>query len=223
MFKSMLALTCAVAGLATVPHAGRGAALRLKEEEIFVEYTASANEAVIKVKGESEASLEQLEMRAPGGAIVLSVRAPEGRALSITGFAFDLLESDPLTVLQAYAEGTYEMRGRTVLGRTVAGEATLSHLLPAPPVITYPRSGDVHVAANGLTVTWLPDASATGGYQVMLEQNDNDGLSVRMPPGSTSLRVPDGVLRPGVRTLVEVGAIGEGGNCTLVEVPFRVE
>jgi len=68
-----------------------------------------------------------------------------------------------------------------------------------------------------MTVSWIPDPDARA-YRVILEQNDNDGLIVTLPPGSHNFQVPDGVLDSGMETQVEVGVVAHNGNCTLVEV-----
>jgi hypothetical protein len=75
------------------------------------------------------------------------------------------------------------------------------------------------VPTTGLTLLWQNDPQALG-YTVILEQDDNDGLSVEMPAGSSSLVVPDGFLKSGTETLFEIAAHGPNGNRTILETKF---
>jgi len=226
MYKPILIASGAILGMAAAKPVARPAQImpvvHLKEEAMIVEYTASANEAVIKVRAESETGLQRVELCLPDGSTAVKLESAPGHPLAVWGFEFELLEADPVTVLGAYAAGTYDFRGRSVLGNSVVGNVTFSHELPPAPVITYPRNGALHVPANGLTVTWVPDPTAVS-YRVGVEQGDRDGLIVELPAGTSSLRVPDGLLRPRTRTFVEVGAVAANGNCTIVEIPFHVE
>ena len=134
-----------------------------------------------------------------------------------------MLESRETTLqplFDIYPEGTYTLRARSMDGRPVLGRAKFSHQLPAAPQILFPQEGDADVPVTGLQVRWNADPSAAR-FRVVLEQGDNDGLQVELPAGTTSMVVPDGVLRSGTETLVEVGAVGANGNCTLVEVSFQ--
>jgi hypothetical protein len=194
--------------------------LRLKEERMTLEYTATADEAVVIMEAESEIPLDRLEIRDPRGARVLEMRAQGGHPLAVSGFSIESAELDGSSILDAFGEGTYTMRARSLDGRPVEGGARLVHgLLPAP-VVLYPLDGDDAVPSEDLEIRWMPDARATA-YRIVLEQNENDGLRVDLPPGSDSFRVPNGLLQPSTETLVEVGVVAPNGNCTLVE--FSVE
>ena len=86
--------------------------------------------------------------------------------------------------------------------------------------ITWPVNGSAGVPTSGLTVNWQAEA-ATTGFHVILEQNENDGLSVFLPADARSLQIPDGVLAKGTRTLLEIATLAENGNRTVVEVRFE--
>ena len=200
----------------------RHATARLKEERIFIEYTANLNEAVVKMEAESEAGLRTVEVLGPSGAKALSIRAQQLGGRSIAGFNVETHETTLSELLQTYGEGRYPMRAVTEQGALALGSAVLSHELLPAPLITYPLEGMVGVPTKGMTLTWEP-MEAAAGYTVVLEQNDNDGLVAQMPAGSSSFQVPDGFLLPGTETMAEVIVIAPSGNCSLIEVSFMTE
>lgn len=215
-------LACVVAAGGWQRHREDVPALRLKEEQMTLEYTASADEAVIKLKAESERSLGDVEILSPTGECVLRLSVEGTGELALSGFVVETAEAPPLELTRLYPEGFYDLRARSTDGEPVVGLASLSHVLLPEPVIHYPREGMVDVPSRDLTVSWAPDPAAVG-YRVMLEQGDNDGLAVELPKGSRSFQVPPGVLRPRTRTMLEIGAIAPGGNTTLVEVSFETQ
>lgn len=190
----------------------------LKEEKIVIELTTGVDEAVVIVEAEAEVGLERVDVYEPSGAALLGLDASRTGGRALQGFVVETRESDLSTLLQQYPEGVYELRARTVDGAVLSGSARLDHALPPRPVLLYPFEGAVDVPRN-LTVLWLADPSAAG-FHVVLEQGENDGLSVFLPPGTSSFTVPSGVLAPATDTLVEVAVIAANGNRTLTEVEF---
>ena len=196
-------------------------ALRLKEERMIVEYTASANEAVVLVEAESEAVLGRVEVRGPRGNPVLALRAGRGQDRGLAGFSGFLVESQEselVQLLSTWGAGDYDLLAWTVDGQEVLGRATLHHALPRAPEVVYPSEGAMGVPTDPV-VSWVPDPSAEA-YVVVLEQDENDGLTVRLEGGTGSFQVPAGVLRPATETQLEVAAVDPNGNRTLVEVLF---
>jgi hypothetical protein len=191
----------------------------LKEERAFIEYTPQHGEAVVVFEAESEVGLQRVEVRSPQGDSALSLRSTSVGGRSISGFVVETTEAPLPDVLAAYAEGRYDIVARTHSGHAAVGSALLVHALLDQPAITYPAAGARGVSTSGLTVTWAADPLASG-YTVILEQDDNDGLTIELPPGSSSLVVPEGFLQPATETLLEVGVIGPNGNRTVTEVPF---
>lgn len=191
----------------------------LKEERAFIEYTPQHGEAVVVFEAESEVGLQRVEVRSPHGASALSLRATSVGGRSISGFVVETTEAPLPDVLAAYAEGRYDIIALTHGGHAAVGSALLVHALLDQPVITYPAAGARAVPTSGLTVTWAADPLASG-YTVILEQDDNDGLTIELPPGSSSLAVPEGFLQSATETLLEVSVIGPNGNRTVTEVPF---
>ena len=193
--------------------------LRLQEEQMILEYTATEDVAVVIVEAQAGVGLDRVEIRDPSGVPVFELLAPGRQGLSLQGFLVETRESGIASLYATYDEGVYQLRARAVDGRPVLGSAVFSHELPAPPVVVFPSEGATDVPTKDLRVAWDPDPQAQG-YRVVLEQDENDGLTVVLPEGSGSFQVPDGFLAPGTETLLEVGAIGSNGNCTLVEVTF---
>lgn len=226
MHKSTITLTAlALAALGVpnqegrrpLPYEDERPPLRLKEERMTLEYTATADEAVILVEAESEESLGRIEMRSPRGAPLLKMATNHARGFALQGFMVETKELSGEEFFKTYEAGIYDLRAMTTDGRQALGSAVLSHHLPRPAIITYPVDGSL--APTDMTVTWMPDPDAAG-YQVVLEQGESDGLIARLPADSNSFQVPPGILLPGVESHVEVGIVGDNGNCTLVEVQF---
>jgi len=193
--------------------------LLLKEEQMFIEYAAHNGETVMIMSAESEVPLGVVEVRNPLGGKVLQLGVATHRGHSVQGFDVETSETTKEKLFQTYAEGLYELRALALDGTPAIGRAVLSHDLLAPTVVTYPVEGAVNVPTTGLTLTWEADTEAAG-YQVVLEQDENDGLSVSLPAGTTHFEVPNGYLASGTVTQFEIGAIGYNGNRTLVEVVF---
>jgi hypothetical protein len=204
---------------APAPAQEDAAELGLKEERMIIEYSAAAQEAVVLIEAESEEALASVSVLGPGDASVLELLgAGEGKSLALSGFVVESRELAPQDLFALYPEGAYDMRARSTGGRLLLGNAQLSHRLLAEPALLYPPDGATNVPPD-LTVGWISDPLAIG-YQVVLEQGENDGLVVKLPAGSSSLQVPPGVLAPGKASHVEVGAIEASGNLTLVESYF---
>ncbi len=192
----------------------------LQEERMIIEYSAATDEAAVIVEAESEEALASVVVLGPNDVSVLELRSSrDGLDLAISGFVVERREMSTEVLFETYREGTYTMQAMSADGRSARGSAVLSHdLLPAPTLL-YPPNGTSNVPTD-LIVGWISDPQALGGYQVVLEQDENDGLTARLPAGTSSFQVPEGVLSPGKESHVEVGAIGSNGNITLVESFF---
>jgi len=118
---------------------------------------------------------------------------------------------------------------------TATGTATLSHTIPAGPVIKTPAQG-AEVRANvDLVIAWNPvTTSVTGGsvtithYELIVEREDqpehagfgSETFDVHVPASVTSLRVPHEFLQPGTDYKFEVLAIDGGGAQTITQSTF---
>jgi len=222
MFKATIALAAVslAAFGAERPYQEMRPTLRLKEEKMSIEYTATANEAVIVVEGESETALESVEILMPDGMTMLELHSKSGGPAAFSGFVLETQESTVDDLIAHYGEGRYDVRARAMDGAPVLGGASLSHALLPPPVVLYPYEGAIGVPSGDLKIFWIPDPAATA-YTVSLEQGENDGLTVRLPADSKSLHIPKGILFPDTETQLEIGVTGANGNRTLVEIEFR--
>jgi hypothetical protein len=172
---------------------------------------------VLQVKAESDVGLERVEVRGRNGVPIVTLTARPD--FPIEGFTVETVPTSPATLLSAHSEGLYDLRARALGGNPVLGTAVLSHQLLREPVLLFPFEGALDVPTSGLQVSWVPDPGAIA-YQVGLEQDDADGLTVELPAGTSSFLVPEGILAPATETHVEIGAVAPSGNITLVEASF---
>jgi hypothetical protein len=222
MYTSVVAAALIALPFPATPNtADGGGVARLKEARIAAEFTAGSGEVALVVSAEGETGLDSVEIRDPSGLRVAGLASgTRGRSLGLYGFRLEVAETNRATFFATYPPGPYEIRARTRDGRTAIGTARLAHSVPLPPIAVYPRDGELDVPSSGLSIRWLTDPD-TAHYQVGLEEGETDLLAVRLGAGTGSFTVPDGVLAPGHRYKLEIGAVGSEGNCTFREVWFR--
>ena len=190
------------------------------EESITIEWNPG-HEAVVRIAVDSEDDLARVQILRPDGRTLGDFDSRDRLQRGLAALEIELREPDLASLFASYAEGRYALRAATVDGRMALGSAILSFDLPPEPRIAHPRPGSV-VPGSNLVVVWQADPEAVG-YELQLEQSENDGLRVRLPPTRTSFQVPDGVLAPGEETSLEIAAIGRNGNRTVVEVVFTTQ
>lgn len=219
MARCELLLALVAGSVAGVPNEEDPTPLRFKEERLVIEFTASADEAALVMSAESEVPLGRVELSDQRGRIALRLQAGNGRDLSLSGFRVESRESTLDELLATFPPGRYGFAGRTAEGKVILGSAALQHDLARPAQILWPVEGATAVPTEGLVVSWEGDPSAAG-FHVMLEQGDNDGIAIQVPPGTESLAIPGGILESGAETLLEIATISASGNRTLYEVQF---
>ncbi len=219
MARCELLLALVAGSVAGVPIEDDPTPLRFKEERLVIEYTASADEAALVMSAESEVPLGRVELSDPRGRIALRLQAGDGRDLSLSGFQVESRESTLDELLATYPPGRYGFGGRTAEGKVILGAAALQHDLPRPAQILWPVEGATDVPTEGLIVSWEGDPSAVG-FHVILEQGENDGIAIQVPPGTDSLAISGGILESGTETQLEIATISASGNRTLYEVQF---
>jgi hypothetical protein len=177
-------------------------------------------EVVFEVKGGDD-GLTSLTVTAPDGRTVLSARSPDSSTMGVRQYRFESPEPTDTARLQAaYPEGAYTFAGATAAGARYAGEATLSHRLPAAPAVLTPADEAEGVPVRGLRVTWTP-APDVAAHVVTIEQPDlGFELTVTLPGSATSFAVPDGVLQPGNGYTLAIGTVQADGNASFVETSF---
>jgi hypothetical protein len=180
----------------------------------------------------------------PNGRAVLDI-TPRGELFNL-GMAAEFFESrePPLEEFSvadleaAFPEGRYTVRGESVDGKTLTGEATFTHDVPAAPEITAPQLVEEPEQAEAGTgvpieemvaawneVTETVDGGSVNitGYQVIVtkeEAEDPHGFSrpiydVHVPPTVTELTVASEFLEPDTVYELEVLALEESGNQTI--------
>ncbi len=103
-------------------------------------------------------------------------------------------------VLARLPEGTYTFTGEMVGGDTQEIVATLTHAIPADPVLTSPSEGATDVDPDDTLVQWedmttdiAGNALTIVGYEVIVATKGGSGVSAGLrPPGVQYLRAGDG-------------------------------
>ncbi len=188
--------------------------------EMIVEWTPG-QEAVVRISAESEEELESIQVFHSDGQKLVDLDARNSVQSGLSSLEIELREPTLERLFKNFAEGSYDIRAATVSGKLALGNAKLSFDMPPPPLIVHPQPGQL-VKASGLTVSWWSDGDVES-YELQVEQGEDDGLRVKLPPALTSFQVPHGFLAPGTETSVEVVAIGANGNRTVAEVLFMTQ
>jgi Fibronectin type III domain len=210
----------ATAGRATIP---------LEDATMIIEVNSTDGDAGLQVFLDGE-PWRSVEVRSPDGRKILAVGAKgELRHLGLTELFSESNEPSfddvPLEeFLALFPEGEYAFSGTTVEGDRLTGTATLSHEIPAGPVIVSPEDGAV-VSPDALVVEWEPVTEPAGidvaGYQVIVEREDPlRAFQVTLPSTETSVTVPSEFLEAATDYKVEVLAIEANGNQTITEHSF---
>jgi hypothetical protein len=142
-------------------------------------------------------------------------------------------ESTLEELFELFPEGTYRFRVTTSEGDPIESEATLSHVIPAPPAIVAPEEGSVLDASSPVVIEWervdepilpgLGDVEIVG-FQVVVEREDPAPLVVftaDLSADTTAARVPPQFLQPGASYKFEVLQIDVSGNQTIAESGFE--
>ena len=205
--------TIAAATLLLAASAPPGAAEEDTAASIVLERNFSEQEAEALITLETEdLGLAELAVVGPDGRTLASFGADGPGNLGWREFQLESPEPADITqVLAAYPEGTYRFIGRDVAGGAFMATAQLSHALPLP---TVPR-------LDGTLITW--DAVDSAVKYVVEIENDDQGLAitVELPAGQTSLRIPAGWLADGVEYELGLAVVNAAGNLMVVETEFE--
>lgn len=189
--------------------------------EMIVEWTPG-QEAVVRISAESEEELECVRILRPDGRKLVDLDAQSGVPGSLSSLEVELREPSLERLIEKYGEGRYGILADTIGGKQALGQASLSFDLPSAARIVHPRPGQL-LQSSSLTVLWVAAGHDVAAYELQLEQDEDDGLRVRLPPERSSFRVPPGILAPGTETALEIVAIGANGNRTVAEVLFTTQ
>jgi hypothetical protein len=203
-------------------------AAKLAIARIYIEYNASANDLGFHVSLDGE-DWKDLAIVNPDGTPIFIVEGSGPYAeLGMTELFFEgaepSLDDVPLgQLLGRFPEGRYRFTGATVDDAPIRSNATLSHAVPAAPVVSS------QVAGNQITISWLPVMGTPSGfptrpidiagYQVIV-----DPFQVTLPDSGTQVTLPPefaASLGKGTH-LFEVLAIDVSGNQTITEGSFVI-
>ena len=202
-------------------------AAKLAISRIYIEYNSSANDLGFHVSLDGE-NWESLKIVNPAGTTIFEVAGKGGyEGLGLTELFFEGAEPNldefPLADLLArFPEGRYRFIGVTVGGAALTGTGTLSHAVPAGPLVSAEVDGDsVIIRWDPVTAPAeiLPDKRISiVGYQVIVES-----FQVTLPASATEVMLPRefvGSLAPGEHPF-EVLAIDASGNQTITEGTYE--
>lgn len=175
-------------------------------------------EVVLKLAAESDSELAVLRVLGPDGRKLAHVDALAAGSTGLSSLELEFREPELPALLAACVPGTYVLTAATADGGQLTTMARFDPELPRPTSILQPQSGEL-VGAADMIVRWTP-VSGASAYEVHIEQDDSDGIVIKLPPQQNALQVPEGWLAPGLETVVEVAVIGANGNRTLAEVQF---
>lgn len=147
-----------------------------------------------------------------------------------------------------FPAGAYEFEGLTVEGEELDGEAVLSHVIPAPPVLLSPEE-DVPADPDGTVVRWervdglipvFPNVFGPRGitdgdveivaFEIVVDREAVDGveaplriLDAKVPGDVTEVMLPPGIMEPNSLYKLEVLQIDRSGNQTIAESTFETQ
>jgi Fibronectin type III domain len=226
----VVAVMVALVSAATASELGAQAPGSFAEAEIRIEVNSTDGDAGLQVDLDGEA-WNEVTIVGPDGRILNVTAKGNLQTLGLTELFFESQEPsfDELPLeefLELFPEGEYRFLGKTVEGTNLVSSATLTHDIPAGPIITAPRDGAV-VNRKKTVIAWMPVTRPRGieivGYQVIVERPEPTLLvfSVDLPATATSVTVPREFLEPGTEYVFEVLAIEAGGNQTISEGFFQ--
>ena len=229
MKRHMRILSVFLAAAVALGLAAPGWAAGFSIAKIYIEYNASANDLGFHVSLDGE-HWKTLEIVNPAGTTIAEFEGKEAYAeLGMTEFFFEGAEPNldefPLgQLLPKFPEGKYKFIGETVGGTRLTSMDTLTHAVPAGPVVS------ADVSAGTVVIRWNevtgPPAGFPNrridivGYQVIVENGPQRVLDIKLPSTARSVTVPPEFLQANTAYLFEVLAIEVSGNQTLSEGSF---
>ena len=189
--------------------------------QLFIEFNSTGDDAGIQAFFDGEA-WKKVKIVSPDGRTIFDVTAQRGlKQIGLTELRFESEEPELQEILDTFSEGEYEFEGTTVEGDELEGAATLSHDIPAAPVID-------PVGPNNPVIKWSWNPSGPGDpiqalarFQVIVEKDPSGGsMTIDLPPGTTELKVPPEFVEAGTTHKFEVLAIAANGNTTITEGAF---
>lgn len=213
-------------------------AIPFSKTKIIIEVNATAGDAGIQISIDAP-GWTRLEVFDPYGEKIAEVSA--SGSVGLQGLTELFAESaEPSFTEQLlndlfarFPEGMYKFVGITVDGQTLTGKATLTHAIPAGPVIVSLLEGAVD--PNNTVIEWnapvpaeFPGTASAANivaYQVIVERVKPTlrVFSVDLPATATQVTVPAAFMESKTVYKFEVLAIEAGGNQTISEGGFKTQ
>ena len=204
-------------------------AAQFEAARIYIEYNSTDNDLGFHVLLDGP-NWETVRIVDPAGITNFEVAGKGGyQGLGLTELFFEgaepSLDEFPLADLLArFPEGKYRFIGTAVGGGRLMSTGTLSHAVPAGPVVTTEVT-DETVIIRWDPVTGPPEGFPVAevtivGYQVIVEP-----FQVTLPASSTQVTLPRefaATLKPGTHGF-EVLAIEASGNQTITAGSFEIQ
>jgi hypothetical protein len=209
---------------------GRAAGpIPFEDTRIIFEQNSTDGDTGIQIFLDAE-GWDEVEVTDPEGETIFTVETGGSVGeLGITELFFESVEPEfselPLEELfDLFPAGDYGFTAVAVEVGTFIGTATLTHAIPAGPVLLTPGEDEV-VDHTNVVVSWEPVADPPGsqivGYQVIVEGDDPERVfSVHVSAAVTSVGVPPEFMVPETEFDFEVLAIEASGNQTISERAF---
>jgi hypothetical protein len=226
-----LLMVAAAAAITLLVTASTLWAIPLADAKIRIEINATDGDAGIQMFLDGE-GWSQCQVSDPNGVPVVTIQASGSvGGQGITELFFESaepsFEDQPLeTLLALFPTGKYQFDCITTEGQTLKRSATLTHRLPAGPVV-HPVQ-----LSPSVVIDWEPveepfqeggDPVVIAGYEVIVERlTDGRKFSITLSAAVTSVTVPAEFIQPSTQYKGEVLAIeaSGGGNQTITEFLF---
>lgn len=216
----------------------RDADIPFSTTQMFIEFNATGNDVGVQVLLDGE-PWKHVRAFGPDERPILDIKT--NRSLQQQGLTELFFESSepsldelPLDAFLArFPAGVYEFEGMTVDGIDIEGEAILTHVIPAAPVILSPVSLNEEppvVHPTNVVIAWESVTQTLQGdpdidivtYQVIVEQVEPKRVySIDLPASVTSVMVPPAFfVQTNTLHKFEVLAKEVSGNQTITEGEF---
>jgi len=197
--------------------------------KIIFEFNSTGQDLGVQVSLDGE-PWNEVKIVNPKGRTIFEVEGKGSlKKFGLTELFFEshepsILEVPVGDIFALFPAGEYKFFGKTVEGDNLVGTATLTHKIPAGPVIVSPAPGAV-LDRNNTVIAWTPGNSAAGiqiaGYQVIVDGgNPARRLDVILPATAANIKVPPEFLESSMPYKFEVLAIEIGGNQSITEGEF---
>jgi len=222
-----------VAVVALVFTAAKLWAIPLSDARIIIETNATDGDAGIQMFLDGE-GWDRCDVRDPDGSTIVEFQALASVGVQgITELFFESAEpsfdEQPLEQLLAlFPAGKYRFDCTTTEGQQLKRSATLTHKLPAGPVVS-PEEGAEVDPTTPVVIEWdeVTEAFPGGelgvivGYEIIVERlSDSLKFGIRLSATDRSVTVPREFIKPRTEYKFEVLAIETSGNQTITESSF---